>query len=141
MATATSPNLVCHLICMNVYVWQMKSLSLIINFKNTECILEQHLTLVFLCVGFHSVHFCCCLLLPWILNFERKCFVNISLLFYKEEMKSRPISSQAQTHAYTYTTNNALFVNLVFFTSHCQMMCKAFYCLHGSQPSFITSKS
>lgn len=41
--------------------------------------------------------------------------------FLKEKMKGRPISSEAQTHTHTHThldkKLNALFVNLVFFTS------------------------
>lgn len=39
--------------------------------------------------------------------------------FLKEKMKGRPISSQAQTHTHTRLDKklNALFVNLVFFTS------------------------
>lgn len=56
----------------------------------------------------------------------------------KDEKQAYFITST--THAHTYTTNNALIVNLGLFTSHCQMMCKAFFCLHGSQPSFIISK-
>lgn len=56
----------------------------------------------------------------------------------KDEKQAYFITS---TDTCLHIYNNALFVNLVFFTSHCQMMCKAFYCLHGSQPSFITSKS